>query len=67
MAQRAVSNLAWGGVHDERDVAVSRTIYVTLLVLTPAQPCFAQAAKPLDPRLGALMGFEREIDVAAAR
>ncbi len=46
---------------------VKQTTCVTLLLLTPALLCLAQVSTPSEPQLGALMVFEREIEVAAAR
>ena len=46
---------------------MKKTTFLTLLLLTPALLCFAQVSMPSEPQLGALMAFEREIEVAATR
>lgn len=45
---------------------LNNTISITLLLVS-ALPCFAQGSTPSEPRLGALMAFEREIEAASAR
>ncbi|MEQ1692256.1 MAG: nuclear transport factor 2 family protein [Gemmatimonas sp.] len=46
---------------------MKKTTFFMLLLLTPVQLCFAQISKPSEPQFGALLAFEREIEVAAAR
>jgi hypothetical protein len=46
---------------------MNKTMYFTLLLLTPALLSFAQVSKPSEPQLNTLMAFEREIEAAAAR
>jgi hypothetical protein len=46
---------------------MNRTTYFTLLLLTPALLCLAQVTTPSDPRSGAVMKFERDIETATAR
>jgi len=45
----------------------NKASYFILLLLTPVQLCFTPVAQTSDPRLNALMAFERETEAAAAR
>ena len=41
--------------------------FTLLLLLTPAVLCLAQVSKPSEPKLDALLTFEREIEAATSR